>query len=99
MKKTAHFILFTIWILTVAVPPLVTVYSSGENALFVMTVGDEEQKEEGKKDTSEEKIVIEEHQNDLSFSLNKRNTALDNYVLGRSNHAPDIALPPPEHKV
>lgn len=99
MKKTAHFTLFAIWILTVAVPPLVTVYSAGENTLFVMTVGDEEQKEEGKKDTSEEKIVPSENLNDLSFFLNKRNTARDNYILGRSNHAPDIALPPPERKV
>lgn len=99
MKKTVHFTLFAIWILTVAVPPLVTICSSGENALFVMTVGDEEQKEEGKKDNSEEKIVPSENQNDFGLSLNKRNIARDNYILGISNHAPDIAIPPPEHKV
>ncbi|MCW5514848.1 hypothetical protein [Muriicola sp. Z0-33] len=99
MKKTFHLTLLALWIFTVAVPSLVTVYSKGENVVFVMNLGDEEQQEEGKKDSSEEKIIPSDIHNDPDLFLSKRNTTGDNYILGRSNHAPDITLPPPEHKI
>lgn len=99
MKKTFHFTLLAVWLFTVAVPALVIIYSSGENVVFVMNFGDEEQQEEGKKDNSEEKIIPSDIHNDLDLFISKRNTASDNYILGRSNHAPEIAIPPPEHKV
>ncbi|MCE2613464.1 hypothetical protein LVD13_10800 [Flavobacteriaceae bacterium D16] len=95
--KIIHTLLL-IWLFAIIAPPVITLVNE-EERVYISINQNEEEQEQGKKDTSEEKIVQEtlEYGSLLAFS------ATSKFKSHNVNQTPafflEIPLPPPEYKV
>jgi len=88
---------FSLWILSIIAPAMITFLDSGEQSVVVLCHNEEEQQEAGEKDKLEEKILQERFYK-VVFSDQWENTApIDWYWHINSGHVQEIPLPPPEH--
>ncbi len=94
--KTVYSLLF-IWLLAIMAPPVISLANEEERVFISLNQNEEEQSEQGKKDTSEEKIVQESD----SFSAFNVYRNMKNYASATSLKMSacflEIPLPPPEH--
>ncbi|MBT8222471.1 MAG: hypothetical protein KJN96_04805 [Eudoraea sp.] len=80
-------------------PPVISLATDEERVFISLNQNEEEQSEQGKKDTSEEKIVQESADySAYAFHLNTNNYSPDPVIKGPVCFL-EIPLPPPEHKV
>ena len=90
--------LLAIWLFAIIAPPVITMVNE-EERVYISINQNEEEQEQGKKDTSEEKMV----QETLEYAdlINLRTTR--KFKSDIINQAPafflEIPLPPPEYKV
>lgn len=98
MKKIVRISLLFFWLAAIFAPSVVTLMD-WDNNIIVSTLGEEEQKEQEKKDPTEEKII---HDNFSDFSLialsNKSRTG-DFNSTNYSDYMAEILLPPPEYTI
>lgn len=92
-------VLLFIWLFAIFTPPVISLANTEDRVFISMNQNEEEQQEQGKKDTSEEKIVQESSESLAFASFNNTKS----YALGQlpriSPHYLEIPLPPPEQKV
>ena len=94
--KTVYTLLF-IWLMAILAPPVISLSNEGERVFISLNQNEEEQSEQGKKDTSEEKIVQDAADySAFAFQLNANNYSLDQVLHGPVCFL-EIQLPPPEH--
>ncbi len=90
--------LLAVWLFAIIAPPVISLVNS-EERVYISFNQNEEEQEQGKKDTSEEKIVQETL--DYSDFIALRNSS--NYNTEPLNKVPphflEIPSPPPEQKV
>ncbi len=90
--------LLAIWLFAIIAPPVITMVNE-EERVYISINQNEEEQEQGKKDTSEEKMV----QETLEYAdlINLRTTR--KFKSDNINQAPafflEIPLPPPEYKM
>ena len=98
-RKTTVYTLLFIWLLAILAPPVISLANDEERVFISLNQNEEEQSEQGKKDTSEEKIV----QDSADYSAFASHLNANNYSLYPGLRGPvcflEIPLPPPEHKV
>jgi len=96
MKKFVKIILLFFWLVSIVAPSISSILESDKD-LVANTMSEEEQKEQEKKNPTEEKIVCE---NFTDFSLiaflqviGKRDFQTADY----NDYTSEIVLPPPKH--
>ncbi|MEM7379707.1 MAG: hypothetical protein AAF361_00760 [Bacteroidota bacterium] len=95
-SKNVLFALLVVWLFAIFTPPVFVLISEDNNSFVSYSLTEEEQPEQEKKDTSEEKMIPEYTEIALFNSSDKRRLSEFYNIPEASNHAPDIALPPPE---
>ena len=97
MRSVVLTSLLAIWLFAVFAPSTVVLMGGESSVLVSYSFGEDEKQEQEKKDTSEEKLVPNILNGFLAQMLLRKGSLTDNYLLGNSNHLPEIPLPPPEH--
>ena len=88
--------LIFIWLFTVFAPSVISLVNNEDSAYVSLNVKEEEQQEQAKFDSSEEKIFHEESTTQIGFSQQKRTLFLDKRRLIFLSHSVEISLPPPK---
>ncbi len=97
MRKAVLITLLGIWLFAVFAPPALVLLGGDSETFVSYNLSDEEKQEQEKKDSSEEKLLPNILNGHLTQLFQKKSLSSDNYLLGNSNHLPEIPLPPPEH--
>lgn len=88
--------LIFIWLFAVFVPSVISLVNNEDNIFISVNLNEEEQQEQGKKDNSEEKTVLEYWIAQIHLSPQERTFLSDQLEITISSHAIEIPLPPPE---
>jgi len=96
MRSAILFTLLSLWIFAIMVPSVITMLDNGDKTIMVMTLNEEEQQEQGKKEIHEIQMVCSvSFCFTLSF-LYKDEVKCTNNPLRYPDHTQEIHLPPPE---
>lgn len=93
------FVLLFIWLFAVFAPPVISLANTEDRVFISLNQNEEEQQEQGKKDTSEEKIVQESSDSWAFTTLRNTRSYAQGPLPSLSDHYLEIPLPPPEQKV
>jgi len=88
--------LIFIWLFAVFVPSVISLVNNEDNIFISVNLNEEEQQEQGKKDNSEEKTVLEYWIAQIHISPRERTFLSDQLEVIIYSHAIEIPLPPPE---
>lgn len=95
MRKLVRIFLLFIWFSAIIAPSVITLMD-WDNNILVNTLSEEEQKEQEKKDPTEEKIV-QNNPADFSLIASSTNSSIGVFhVTDYGVHTLEILLPPPE---
>ncbi len=93
------FVLLFIWLFAVFAPPVISLTDAEDRIFISLNQNEEEQQEQGKKDTSEEKIVQESRGSWAFSALKNTRSYIQGPVSKMTQLYLEIPLPPPEQKV
>ncbi|WP_297707817.1 hypothetical protein [uncultured Eudoraea sp.] len=88
--------LISIWLFAVFAPSIVSLVNNEDGIFISVNLNEEKQQEEGKKDDSEEKTLLEYWLTQMHISPLERTFLSDQLEIIISSHAIEIPLPPPE---
>ena len=98
-KRHLLFVLLSVWIFAIVAPPIISLLCEDGKSIITVNLNEEEQQEQGKK-SIDEKLVVKGNSSDFSFLYRLQySTLYDFYLLGKSDYASEIFLPPPEHHI
>lgn len=88
--------LILVWLFTLFAPNIINLLSGTD---FTITLNEEEQQEheEGEKNTDEKLVVPQNHTNLLTLNLQTNKLSFHFYLQGKSNNTHKIILPPPKY--
>ncbi|MGB5361518.1 hypothetical protein [Eudoraea sp.] len=91
--------LISIWLFAVFAPSVITLIHNDDSIFISVNLNEEEQQEQGKKDGSEEKTLLEYSIAQIHISPQERLLLSDQLEIIISSHAIEIPIPPPEFLV
>jgi len=89
--------LISIWLFAVFAPSIVSLVNTEDGIFISVNLNEEKNQEEGKKDDSEEKTLLEYWLTQMHISPLERTFLSDQLEIIISSHAIEIPLPPPEY--
>ena len=89
--------LISIWLFAVFAPSIVSLVNNEDGIFISVNLNEEKNQEEGKKDDSEEKTLLEYWLTQMHISPLERTFLSDQLEIIISSHAIEIPLPPPEY--
>ncbi|NAS12485.1 hypothetical protein [Poritiphilus flavus] len=95
-RKNVLFALLAVWLFAIFAPPAFLLISEDNSSFMSYNLTEEEQPEQEKQDTSEEKIIPDFTEIAVFKTSDKKMLSEIYTIQVISNHAPDIQLPPPE---